>query len=413
MHGVRYRCVGFVTSPSSRDTCKGFTLLELIVVILIIGVISTLAASKLESVAGWKQKSEIRAFANLWEFLYAESLARRESYRLSLDLDNGSYFVRREVSLDRDSIKQVDYLKNLRTRGEQRRRRESENQNLLSLDDELRADEDRRSIPLEVSYYAALFSDPNEEKRLAIPVEFPSLAQNKVFPQGLRVRDVRTETGHFERGDIVFNFSPNKMSPSALIHFAVDNSNVYSVYLNPEWALRILYQQMLTFSLQAHEQLEMNNNKRRIDGQGFTLIEIAVAVAVLGIGLTTLLSLHSRYIRNYLREDSETRAALYAHYILTMIELSGTPPDEGREEHDLLNGLKEIGYFGENAVPESDRLAIKQWRYLREVTSIEVAPLENVLRRIQVTIAWGEGPDETFALVHFMRLQEKKDSGST
>ncbi len=211
----------------------GFTLVELIVVVLIIGVISTLAVSRLESLTGWRQKSEVRAFTSLWEFLFAESLARRESYRLVLNLDDRTYYVRREVKLDRDAVRQVDYLKNLRTRSEKERRSKAAAEDTLSLEEEFSSEDERRNAPLELSYFNALFSDPHEEKRLAVPVEFPALAQTKAFPPGLRIRDLQTAGGNIAAGEVQFRFSPNANSEPVLIHFEVDGGGIFSVIVSP------------------------------------------------------------------------------------------------------------------------------------------------------------------------------------
>ncbi len=143
--------------------------------------------------------------------------------------------------------------------------------------------------------------------------------------------------------------------------------------------------------------------RRKQAEPGFTLVEIAIAVAILGVALTTLLSLQSRYIRNYLQEESLTRAALYAHYMLTSIELSGNPPTDGLQDGKLLDGLEEAGYFGADSAQDSERTNIRDWRYSKAVSNVDVPPFESVLLRIQIAVIWGEAADERFELVHFVR----------
>ncbi|MCB0358732.1 MAG: prepilin-type N-terminal cleavage/methylation domain-containing protein, partial [Bdellovibrionales bacterium] len=65
---------------------------------------------------------------------------------------------------------------------------------------------------------------------------------------------------------------------------------------------------------------------------GFTLIEIAVAIAILGVALTTLVGLHSSYLNTYLREQQRVRAALFGKQLLTALELSNEEIQLGHSE---------------------------------------------------------------------------------
>lgn len=69
--------------------------------------------------------------------------------------------------------------------------------------------------------------------------------------------------------------------------------------------------------------------------QGFTLLEVLVAVAVLGMALGAVISGMARYAHNaaYLRQ--KTVALWVAHNRLTEIELQPTWPDVGRSDGEM------------------------------------------------------------------------------
>tara|TARA_B100001079_G_C16084294_1_gene371220 strand:- start:3 stop:572 length:570 start_codon:yes stop_codon:yes gene_type:complete len=70
----------------------GFTLIELSVVLLIIGIISALIIPRLTSVGDWQLRSSARRLAASITYLYDKASTSRLVYRLTIDLDNGKYF---------------------------------------------------------------------------------------------------------------------------------------------------------------------------------------------------------------------------------------------------------------------------------------------------------------------------------
>ena len=127
---------------------------------------------------------------------------------------------------------------------------------------------------------------------------------------------------------------------------------------------------------------EMRRTRR--DGRGFTLLEVLVAVAVLGLALVSLLSLHVRNIDLIGRDQRITEATLLARAIMSEVE-SGPFPDLGVESGDF-----ELDY------PE--RYPDLRWE--REVTP---TPVPNV-REVRVRVFRGEeesGDDVT--LTYYVR----------
>jgi general secretion pathway protein I len=124
--------------------------------------------------------------------------------------------------------------------------------------------------------------------------------------------------------------------------------------------------------------------RTRRDGRGFTLLEVLVAVAVLGLALVSLLSLHVRNIDLIGRDQRITEATLLARAVMSEVE-SGPFPDLGVESGDF-----ELDY------PE--RYPDLRWE--REVTP---TPVPNV-REVRVRVFRGEeesGDDVT--LTYYVR----------
>lgn len=124
--------------------------------------------------------------------------------------------------------------------------------------------------------------------------------------------------------------------------------------------------------------------RARRGSRGFTLLEVLVAVAVLGLALVSLLSLHVRNIDLIGRDQRITEATLLARALMSEVE-SGPFPDLGVESGDF-----EVDY------PE--RYPDLRWE--REVTP---TPVPNV-REVRVRVFRGEeesGDDVT--LTYYVR----------
>ncbi|MCC6932694.1 MAG: hypothetical protein IT292_05515 [Deltaproteobacteria bacterium] len=214
-------------------------MVEVILVIVIIGLLSSVAVSKFDTVFQYRQRGEIRKLINTWELLYQESQARGEAYRLLINIDDQTYTVRREVMQHHDGIRQVDHLKNLRTRTEKERRRQKELEQTANIEELLSNEASRDAQSLDVLFYQALFIDPYSDTNLEAPQEFPSLAQQNSIPKELRIRDVRTEAGIFQEGDAIIRFSPRGGSDFAVLHIEVnleadqDEQQIITILFNP------------------------------------------------------------------------------------------------------------------------------------------------------------------------------------
>jgi prepilin-type N-terminal cleavage/methylation domain-containing protein len=135
--------------------------------------------------------------------------------------------------------------------------------------------------------------------------------------------------------------------------------------------------------------------------KGFTLLEITVAVAILGVGLTTLIAAEANIINRYLEEKKLLQASLYAQYLMTFIEIDKDPPELGTKTDRLYGKLNEHGYFKDL---ESDNIRndLKDWTVKKTVTPFDFQDFQDIMRRIELEITWGK-KQGSYTIVYYKR----------
>src|SRR5579859_4428809 len=81
--------------PRPRRFGRGFTLLELAVVIFLMGLVMTIAMPYFGSLQTSQMRSESRRLASRANYLYQEAGAQKVILRLNFDFANNTYFVTR------------------------------------------------------------------------------------------------------------------------------------------------------------------------------------------------------------------------------------------------------------------------------------------------------------------------------
>jgi general secretion pathway protein I len=129
--------------------------------------------------------------------------------------------------------------------------------------------------------------------------------------------------------------------------------------------------------------------------KGFTLIEVLVAVAILGVGLTVLIELFSGGLRLGRASEEYTKAVNYAR--LKMEEMALKPTiEEGSEE----------GGFNET------------FRWQVEVKKVEILPIENKpdfkppaqFFQVQINIIWKSGSKEKSTRIESYRTIKPEEN---
>lgn len=220
------RCEGLGASE------RGFTLVEIVLVIVLIAFASSLVLSRTDAVMVWKQREEIRRFANTWEFLFREALASGDGFRLLIDLDANSYTVRREVLSANADDAELSSQASFTTKEERLRRQREDMKAISSLGDEFAIEDSRQSKPLPELYYDFLLSRSGSEVRLAAPLEFPEMAEEKTFSPGIDLVDLKLPDTVITEGIASIRLSSFGASSIAILHLTTAGE-MASVSVNP------------------------------------------------------------------------------------------------------------------------------------------------------------------------------------
>jgi prepilin-type N-terminal cleavage/methylation domain-containing protein len=149
----------------------GFTLLELAVVLLIIGLVMAIAMPHFGAFQSAELRSESRRLATRSHYLYEEASAQKVLLRLNLDLNRSTYFVTR--------------------------------------------------------------LDPLSARPIFMPERGPA-AGVVAMPADIRLRDVWVEgAGLFRSGIVGYEFYPSGSSDAAIIHLVDRNGDVVTVGIDP------------------------------------------------------------------------------------------------------------------------------------------------------------------------------------
>ena len=124
-------------------------------------------------------------------------------------------------------------------------------------------------------------------------------------------------------------------------------------------------------------------NPLRRCARAFTLLEVMVAIAILGIALLGLLGLQHQSMQSVIRAQQSTRASMLAQAVMTEAELERFP-DLGRT-----NGDFESSFPGE----------FPDFRWQREVVKSGTFP---DVREVKILIRYGPALKQNFALVEFL-----------
>lgn len=149
-------------------------------------------------------------------------------------------------------------------------------------------------------------------------------------------------------------------------------------------------------------------NKKTLT-RAFTLVEVAVAIAILGLALTSLVTLQTRQLQSHFHEKKLMKAALYAQYLMAIVETKENPPEIGETSGDLRDALNTAGYFDDDRMKEEEK-ELDGWSYQQRVSEFQLpsvtVPIEDIARTIQIEVSWGRSAGDRFAL-SYLRKTDK------
>ena len=126
-----------------------------------------------------------------------------------------------------------------------------------------------------------------------------------------------------------------------------------------------------------------NPHLNSVESRGFTLLEVMVAMAVLGIALLALLTLHHQSLQSVIHSRDISRAAMLSQAIMAQAELMQFP------NVGLTKGNFEQLFPGE----------YKNFRWERRVDESGIFP---DVRRVRVTVYYGPKFSKHFQIVEYM-----------
>lgn len=195
----------------------GFTLIELVLVVAIVGLMIGLFAVKLSDVNYWKEEAALKKLSELVIFLNNQSVMDQSFYRMEFDLENRQYRV--GVIKNESAITQ--------------------NQSGVNLP------------PLQLELSALLSPDMGDESTIIPPPSHPSLAEPTTFPGAMQFLDVMTPRGKSLAGDKRDNpfliFSPRGTSEFGVIHLALGPGHPVTILVNPWTGMAEVYREYKEF----------------------------------------------------------------------------------------------------------------------------------------------------------------------
>jgi prepilin-type N-terminal cleavage/methylation domain-containing protein len=179
---------------------SGFTLIELVIVMLIIGALGGIVATRTNSFSYWQQEGYIRSLSETINFLHHQAVVDQAFYRMEFDMANGSY--------------KIGILKP-----------DEENAELADLSSDVG----------NLSFELAAYINPGASGTAIFipPPSLPSLANSVFPPLGLRIRDVRTMRGLETEGNPYIMFSPRGFSEFAVVHITLPTNETITILVNP------------------------------------------------------------------------------------------------------------------------------------------------------------------------------------
>jgi type II secretory pathway pseudopilin PulG len=195
----------------------GFTIIELFIVFLLIGITAAILVIRTGSYSYWRQEGFIRQLSDTIIFLHYQAVSDQAFYRMEFNIKDNIYTV---------GVVRPEY-------------------------DEsggLNPDDDAGNLTLELS--AILSPSVGSSTTLIPPPSFPSLAKPVSFPPELKITDIRTPRGKQNETDEdkpYIYFSPRGFSEFSVIHLMTGEEQPVTILVNPFSGNTTIYREYKDF----------------------------------------------------------------------------------------------------------------------------------------------------------------------
>lgn len=139
---------------------------------------------------------------------------------------------------------------------------------------------------------------------------------------------------------------------------------------------------------------------------GFTLIEVVLALVVLGGSLVVLLGLQSSLITRTLRDETQEQAILLTRRVLAPLEAGIASTDAVEITGSFSEVYNKIFPEGGGRL-DDDAQAYPDFNVSYVISPWKVAGIDaDVMRKVTVTVAWGEASVDRTTTNYFIPVQQ-------
>lgn len=146
---------------------------------------------------------------------------------------------------------------------------------------------------------------------------------------------------------------------------------------------------------------------------GLTLVEVLVAILILGLSVSTILGLQSSILRRTLQDRYQRTAMLLARTILAKVEID---PDEFSTQNISMSAdrfirqkIGDYGYDKESLIDAENynvSLSVKDQEIpvFSEEAGLDIAEM----KEIRLNIFWGDANDENIDIIFYCKKPDEK-----
>lgn len=139
---------------------------------------------------------------------------------------------------------------------------------------------------------------------------------------------------------------------------------------------------------------------------GFTLIEVVLAILILGAALSVLIGMQSSVLSQTLRDRNEQQAMLFARRILSSLEVTEETIKVGEQQTSAKKMLEDFNLLNED---EDDLVRLDSLQATLQVSFSGIPNVdEEAMKRILLRVSWSPAPEDSFEVVYYIPNDERE-----
>ena len=151
----------------------------------------------------------------------------------------------------------------------------------------------------------------------------------------------------------------------------------------------------------------MAKKRSKQPAQGFTLIEVTVAIIILASALTILIGMQSSLMSQTLRARNEQQAMLLARRLLASFEVVDPELSPGTQELSAAEALKLEEVSSKR--DEADFKGYENFTVRLQVSYLGIPNIDpQAMKQLLVDVMWSEDPGDSLQIVYFTPNEKSK-----